>query len=75
VSSANTLVRWVNEDAFVLEVLSGFASGHIDFHLAEFNGLYYAGEGFATPEPGTLGLIGTGLLGVLTLARGRLRSR
>lgn len=55
--------------------VSGFASGHVSFFFVEFTGLYYATEPFATPESGTLGLVGTGLLGVLTFARGRLRSR
>jgi hypothetical protein len=54
--------------------VSGFASGHVAFGLSEVTGLYYA-QPFATTEPGTLGLIGTGLLSVLNLARGRLRSR
>jgi hypothetical protein len=55
--------------------VNGFTSGHVAFNLSEFDGLYYAAGGFATPEPGTLGLVGTGLLGVLPSARGRLRPR
>lgn len=53
--------------------VSGFASGHMAFTYSEFDGLYYPAGGFATPEPGTLGLLGTGLLSILALARARLR--
>jgi len=66
----------INLETGDLLTVSGFASGYVSFFLGESTGLYYATEPFvATPEPGTLGLIGTGLLGVLTFARGRLRSR
>jgi len=67
-------VDMINLETGDLVTVGGFASGHVSFFLGE-TGLYYATEPFATPEPGTLGLVGTGLLGVLTFARGRLRSR
>jgi hypothetical protein len=56
--------------------VSGSAAGHWSWFYDQGTGLYYpSSEGFQTPEPSTFGLIGTGLLGVLTFARGRLRSR
>jgi len=53
--------------------VSGGAFGKMTFHF--FDGSYYAdSKGFTTvPEPGTLGLIGTGLIGILALVRKRLR--
>jgi PEP-CTERM motif len=50
--------------------VDGGAVGKIPFHL--FNGLYYAGGFTTVPEPGMLTLMGTGLLGILALARKRL---
>ena len=58
-----------------LITVGGFTSGHVAFNLSDVDGLYYPAGGFATPEPGTLGTVGTGLLGLLTLAREKLRSR
>jgi PEP-CTERM motif len=53
--------------------LSGGNSGTITFYL---NNGFYLPSGFvnaAIPEPGTLGLMGTGLISILALARKRLR--
>jgi hypothetical protein len=53
--------------------VGGGASGQIKFHFVD--GFYYADPlGFTqAPEPGTLGLMGTGLIGILALVRKRLR--
>jgi len=52
--------------------LAGSQAGKITFFL-DPDGLYYAG-GFTTiPEPGTVGLMGTGLIGIFSVARRRLR--
>ena len=73
--SINFSVDMINLETLDLITVSGFASGHMAFSVADFDGLYHPVGGFATPEPGTLRLMTTGLFGVLTLARGRLRSR
>lgn len=52
--------------------LGGGARGFIDFTRGQ-DGLYYAGSFSQAPEPGTLGLMGSGLIGVVALARRRLR--
>jgi hypothetical protein len=56
--------------------ISGVQSGEIPFVFE--NGAYYAAGGFAgspsvVPEPSALGLMGSGLIGLLGLARKRLR--
>jgi len=52
--------------------VSGGRAGTITFHFV--NGFYYA-EGFTTvPEPGSLGLMGVGLMSILALARKRLNT-
>jgi len=51
---------------------SGSAKGHITFFLSPFDGLYYAEPFVQAPEPGTLGLMGTGLISILALVRKRL---
>jgi len=48
---------------------SGGANGHIKFDFSD--GLYYPEYFIAAPEPGTLGLIGTGLIGILARVRKR----
>jgi hypothetical protein len=54
--------------------VGGGAAGKITFHFV--NGLYYPDDaGFVTtivPEPGTLGMMGTGVIGILGLLRKRL---
>lgn len=51
--------------------VGGGASGHISFYSS--NGLYYANNFVQAPEPGTLGFVGTGLIGILASVRKRLR--
>ena len=56
--------------------VTGGSLGTLTFHFID--GSYYADSGgFAqlTPEPSTLGLMGTGLISMLALARKKLRSR
>jgi hypothetical protein len=50
----------------------GSSKGKITFFRG-YDGLYYAGSFTTAPEPGTLGLIGTGLIGIFSVARRRLR--
>jgi len=52
--------------------LGGGARGTITFTRGQ-DGLYYAGSFSQAPEPGTVGLMGTGLIGVLALVRRRLK--
>ena len=52
--------------------VSGGARGTIIFSRGQ-DGLYYARAFAQAPEPGTLGLMGTGLIGILALVRKRLR--
>ncbi len=53
----------------------GTSTGTITFVKNGYNGLYYAGSFTTVPEPNTLGLIGTGLIGIFSVARRRLRIR
>jgi hypothetical protein len=56
--------------------VGGSAKGTITFDLG-YNGFYYAAGQFTpspAPEPGTVGLIGTGLIGIFSVARRRLRA-
>jgi hypothetical protein len=50
--------------------VSGSADGHIRFDF--FNGAYYPESFVQVPEPGTLGLLGVGLLGVAARVRNKL---
>jgi hypothetical protein len=52
--------------------VSGSSKGKITFFKG-YDGLYYAGSFTTVPEPGTLGLMGTGLIGIFSVARRRLR--
>ena len=52
--------------------LGGGASGNISFYFSPNTGLYYPGDFVQAPEPGTLGLIGIGIIGILGSARKRL---
>jgi len=52
----------------------GEASGKISFSFSPETGLYYPGDFVQASEPGTLGLIGIGIIGILGSARKRLTS-
>lgn len=54
--------------------VGGGAFGSISFFRG-LDGLYYASPFEQVPEPGTLELIGTGLMGIVAVARKRLRTR
>jgi hypothetical protein len=49
---------------------NGSAHGYIDFSYID--GAYYPGAFKETPEPGTLALVGTGVLGIVARAKKRL---
>jgi hypothetical protein len=53
--------------------VGGSARGTIPFQLR--NGLYYADNFVAVPEPGTFGLMGTGVIAILASVRKKLSSR
>jgi hypothetical protein len=52
--------------------VSGVASGTISFYFSPPTGLYFVGNFVQAPEPGTLGLIAMGIIGILGSARRRL---
>jgi hypothetical protein len=53
--------------------VGGYASGKLSFYDSPVSGLYYPGSFVQTPEPGTLGLLGTGIIGILASTRKRLK--
>lgn len=53
--------------------VGGSSNGYITFVRQGDTGLYYARDFTTVPEPGTVGLIGTGLIGIFSVARRRLR--
>jgi hypothetical protein len=53
--------------------LTGHESGTLSFYYDSVTGLYYPGSFVQTPEPATLGLLGTGIIGILALTRKRLK--
>ena len=63
----------INFDTGETMDVGGGANGSISFYFSDAVGLYYASDFVQAPEPGTLGLIGTGLMGIAA-ARKRLRT-
>jgi hypothetical protein len=55
--------------------VSGSSTGRISYVFNPSTGLYSSGNYEQTPEPGTLGLVGIGIMGILSSARKRLQSR
>lgn len=53
--------------------LGGSGSGKLSFFYNSVTGLYYPGSFVQTPEPATLGLLGTGIIGILASTRKRLK--
>jgi PEP-CTERM motif-containing protein len=53
--------------------VSGSQRGYIYFSYSTETGGYFPGSFAPVPEPGTLGLTGTGMIGLLALVRNRLR--
>jgi len=54
--------------------LGGQGSGKLSLYFNPVTDLYYPGSFVQTPEPGTLGFLGTGILGILASARKRLKT-
>lgn len=53
--------------------VGGQGSGKLSFYYSSATRLYYPGSFVQTPEPGTLGLLGTGIIGILAVTRKRLK--
>lgn len=53
--------------------VGGQGIGKLTLYYDSVTNLYYPGSFVQTPEPGTLGLLGTGILGILASARKRLK--
>ena len=53
--------------------LGGQGSGKLSLFFNPVTNLYYPGSFVQTPEPGTLGFLGTGILGILASAGKRLK--
>jgi hypothetical protein len=64
----------VNDETGETLNLGGGARGSISFYMSP-DGFYYAAPFTQAPEPATLGLFGTGLLGILAAVRKRMKSR
>ena len=63
----------INFDTGQTIQLGGGASGQISFDFEPNTGLYYPGDFVQAPEPGTLGFIAIGIIGILGSARKRLK--
>ncbi|HUI44254.1 MAG TPA: PEP-CTERM sorting domain-containing protein [Terriglobia bacterium] len=60
----------------VYQVLNGGSQSSVDFFLYDSNGAQWGGDAqsySSTPEPGSVALLGTGLLGLLGFVRRRFR--
>jgi PEP-CTERM motif len=69
----NFSISGFNFDTGQTIFLEGGSSGAISFSFSPPTGLYYAGSFVEAPEPGTLELLGSGLIGIAALVRKRLR--
>ena len=63
----------INLDTDQTIQIGGHAHGKVSFFYSSETGLYYPGSFVQTPEPGTLGLLGTGIMAILAAARNRWR--
>lgn len=63
----------INSDTGETIQLGGSASGKITVYFDSNTGLYYPGDFVQAPEPGTLGFVGTGMIGILASVRKRLK--
>ncbi len=63
----------INSDTGQTIQVGGFASGKIPVYFDSNTGLYYPETFVQAPEPGTLGFVGTGMIGILASVRKRLK--